>query len=64
MTGGISMRTKFVNVEMKMKFCLKKSIFGLVCLKSEQNAPQPKRFVNFNTFSHIFTTFKNISINN
>ena len=42
--------------------------FGLVWFglsqKVNNNAPQPKRSVNFNTFSHTFTTFKNISMNN
>ena len=38
---------------------------GLVCLKKvNNNAPQPKRFVTFNTFSHTFVIFKNISMNN
>ena len=37
--------------------------FGL-SQKVNNNAPQPKRFVNFNTFSHTFTTFKSISMNN
>ena len=46
--------------------CLEKSIFGLVLFASKvnNNAPQPKLFVNFNTFSHTFITFKNISTNN
>ena len=30
--------------------------------KVNNNALQPKRFVNFNTFSHTFITFKNISM--
>ena len=37
--------------------------FGL-SQKVNNNAPQPKRFVNFDTFSHTFNTFKNISMNN
>ena len=36
--------------------------FGL-SHKVNNNAPQPKQFVNFNTFSHTFITFKNISMN-
>ena len=36
--------------------------FGL-SQKENNNGPQPKRFVNFSTFSHTFITFKNVSMN-
>ena len=62
MTDGISMQTKFVHVEMKMKFCLEKSTFSFgLSQKVNNSAPQPKRSVNFNRFSHTFIKFKNIS---
>ena len=37
--------------------------FGL-SQKVNSNAPQPKRFANFNTSSRTFTTLKNTSMNN
>ena len=43
---------------MKMKFCFEKSTFSFgLSQKVNNNAPQAKRSVNFNTFYRTFITF-------
>ena len=43
---------------MIMKFCLKKSTFSFgLSQKVNNNAPQAKQCVNFNTFCHTFIAF-------
>ena len=47
-TDGISMQTKFVHVEMKMKFCLEKSTFSFgFSQKVNNSAPQPEMIFEF-----------------
>ena len=66
MTGSISMHVNKSCLCGNENQILSRKVnlwFGL-SQKESNNAPQPKRFVNSNTFSHTFITFKNISMNN